>query len=840
MIFRNAMNIFSCFGRIIDAVICIFCIVGFSIELFYNSYTDYVEKILGLIGLVYCGYYFLICFRPIKRDWILAKGGFLIKVINFVLLIPFVLVLFFNWWDEKDFNPRNLVFDENLYIYNEEDRDILGVANVDVLKDSVFIKAHNLETIDGNLVVQRNKLSAVGMCEQKDPSLFWAVYYHFIDPGNQHMTTSEAGRKRAALIAILGFLLLNGLFVSTLISWFDRRRDLWIKGEINYKYFKRRWRLHKHYIVIGGSDVVVGIVEQLLKNKFRLSYPYVVIQTSTDVDALRRKLFSILTEQQQKSVVLYYGSCTSDEDLLRLGFNNAKEVYIIGEDTRTDDVDSYHDTINMECLNLICDIVNSNNNKWWNKLCVACGKDKELLLCRVMFEYQTTFSIFQFSDISDKIRDYINFRPFNYYETWAQRVLVNAEIKPEKILDNFVSRSDCYLPLEGANGITYNSDVYVHLFVVGMSRMGVALGIEAAHLAHFPNYTEQNKIRTKITFIDTNITENKDFFIGRFKELFKLSHWRYGTIQGDQLSWNCPHLPEKCDHLGGDFIDIEWEFVNGGIEQNAVQNYILSSTELNAKVTVAICLSESNRAHAAALYLDKKIYESKNLLQVLVYNRYGNAIIKSLQTKETRFPYQNKLKVFGASKDCVDLKYIKQIEELGTAIGDKYTQIKNEYINTAVKEAGQEDIEKREKDTKGYGGKSEAANFWSNIYNANTMWTKLRSVNFDGIEYSKEDKHKKSDEEMLADVEHNRWNLEQLLMNFRPLTSTEQSDVLTKQKTKNQYKQEMAHLNICSNKCLLEKLKEIDVVARAYDVGLTALLPELYQFYNAESSKNND
>lgn len=94
MIFRNAMNIFSCFGRIIDAIICIFCIAGFSIELFYNSCTDYVEKILGLIGLVYCGYYFLICFRPIKRDWILAKGGFLIKVINFVLLIPFVLVLF--------------------------------------------------------------------------------------------------------------------------------------------------------------------------------------------------------------------------------------------------------------------------------------------------------------------------------------------------------------------------------------------------------------------------------------------------------------------------------------------------------------------------------------------------------------------------------------------------------------------------------------------------------------------------------------------------------------------------------------------------------------------------
>lgn len=829
-------------GKCIDWVVFLSSLVGLVMEFLYPSIVCVPGCILGCIGILYCVYYLFMFFcLPIRRDWILAKGSFLIKVVNFVLLIPFVFTLVFSYScisksESNIFSPKNLVFDENLYTFNDKAIDTLGVANNEVSRNLLFQKTHNLETINDSIIIQKNKISDHEILKQEDPSLFWAIYYHFIDPGNQHMTTSETGRKIAALIAILGFLLLNGLLVSTLISWFDRRREQWIKGEINYRYFKRWWRLRKHYIVIGGSDMVVGIVKQLLKKNILHQYPYVIIQTSSDIDTLRRELFSILTEQQQKYVVLYYGSSTSPDDLLRLGFNNAEEVYIVGEDNRQDDVDSYHDTINMECLNLICEIVNPNN-KWWNKIGIARSVDKKLL-CRVMFEYQTTFSIFQFSDISDKIRDYINFRPFNYYETWAQRVLVNTELKPAKILDNFASESNCFLPLDGADGITCNSNAYVHLFVVGMSRMGVAMGIEAAHLAHFPNYTEQNKIRTKITFIDTNIVDDKDFLIGRFKELFKLSHWRYGTIQGDQLSWNCPHLPEKCDHLGGDFIDVEWEFVNGGIEQNAVQNYVLSSTELNAKVTIAICLPESNKSHAAALYLDKKIYESKNLLQVLVYNRYGNAIIKSLQTKETRFPYQNKLKVFGASKDCVDLKYIKQIEKLGTAIGDKYTQIKNEYINKAVKEAGQEDIEKREKDTKGYGGKSEAANFWSNIYNANTMWTKLRSVNFDGIEYSKGDNHKRGDEDILADVEHNRWNMEQLLMNFRPLTSIEQSDVLTKKKTKNQCKQDMAHLNICSNKCLIEKLKEIDVVARAYDVGLTALLPELYKFYNEESSKN--
>ena len=80
---------------------------------------------------------------------------------------------------------------------------------------------------------------------------------------------------------------------------------------------------------------------------------------------------------------------------------------------------------------------------------------------------------------------------------------------------------------------------------------------------------------------------------------------------------------------------------------------------------------------------------------------------------------------------------------------------------------------------------------------------------------------------LLSDVEHNRWNIEQLLMNFRPLTQDEQNDVFAKKKDKEELKGEMAHLNICSNKRLLE-LNTVDVVARAYDEGLTSLLPEIY------------
>ena len=770
-----------------DWCILLLCFWGFIMELIITSIADFTVCILGCLGIFYCIYYLFVFCSPIKRDWILAKGNFLIKVANFVLLIPFVITFVFTILG--NFSPKNLVFDENLYIYNN--MDTLGVVNHDTSRNSFYLKAHNLEAINDTIIVRRNKISDCEIRTQEDPSLFWTIYYHFIDPGNQHMTTSETGRKGAALIAILGFLLLNGLLVSTLISWFDRRRDQWIKGEIDYKYFKRWWRCRKHYIVIGGSDVVVGVVEQLLR---KYPYAYVLIQTSSDVDTLRRKLFSTISERQQAQIVIYYGSCTSEEDLLRLGLNNAEEVYLIGEDTRSDDVESYHDTLNMKCLELLRKLYMqtangkeitakaSDVNKFKERLKElekedqSERKEKEFrenaenaelelrwksrprLNCRVMFEYQTTFSVFQFFDIDEQMSTYINFKPFNYYEMWAQKVLVNREVEKDIIEANFNKLG--YLPLEGSEGITYGSDNYVHFFVVGMSRMGVAMGLEAAHLAHFPNYTEQNKIRTKITFIDTNAASEKDFFIGRFRDLFSLSHWRCANIdENGKLQWKSQdiHTPTGYDYLGGDFLDVEWEFINGGIEQDAIQDYILSCTSSKARVTIAICLPESNKAHAAALYLDKRIYESDRLLQVLVYNRNGSAIIDAISKNNMRYPYHGKLRSFGCAADCMAIDHVEISEYIGEQIDKAYNGDKEGNA-----------IEKEK-----YIGKSKEAMRWSSIYNGNTMWTKLRSIGFNPNEPVINEKSI----QVLADVEHNRWNIEELLMNFRPLTPLEQDDV---------------------------------------------------------------
>ena len=128
-----------------------------------------------------------------------------------------------------------------------------------------------------------------------------------------------------------------------------------------------------------------------------------------------------------------------------------------------------------------------------------------------------------------------------------------------------------------------------------------------------------------------------------------------------------------------------------------------------------------------------------------------------------------------------------------------------------------------------YKGKSSVANQWSSQYNGNMLWTKLRCIEYDGSSF--EDK-----EEIvstLADVEHNRWNVEELLMNFRPLTRKEQQqEIESNNVNKNILKSQMAHLDICSN----ARLVQIDKDARKYDEGLSKCLHRLY----TEISNIND
>lgn len=702
-----------------------YCAVGFGILsiilllAFDCCWLNWV--LIGLNALMGIGYYLYalrlwLCNKP-KFDWHLINGAFMRKVLVLVLLTPFIFALI-----------------------------------------SLCCGQIGKGLVTGETAELTNPL--------------WGAYYHFIDPGNQHIAEGNT-TWLATIIAICGVFLLNGVLISSIVGWIDKRKERYLQGLEPYKHFLKR---KEHYVIIGGSDIVEGIVEQIFETPQKNGeMPYILIQTSNNVEDFRHKLFSGLDIEQQKHIIIRYGNRNVKQDIEKLYLDKALEVYVIGEETRTDDMESYHDTMNMKCLNLIYEKVEGNT------FFAKSDKDNRLV-CYFMFEYQTTFNVFQYSEISEEIKKRINFKPFYYYEMWAQRVLVCKELENE---------ANCeYLPLERINGIKKSEDDYVHLVVVGMTRMGTALATQAALMAHYPNFVEKN-IRTKITLIDENADKEKNFYIDRYDRLFALSNWSYKEMVRsesgkDELKTVYTYKPTDCEHLGGDFLDVEWEFIQGSVAQLELQKYIEDSITEKTKMTIAICKDEPSRCLAAALNLEWRIYEKA--MQVLVYNRYDDALIKQLKNQgkyDIYSPFKNKIKAFGMASKCFSKERLEETESLALKFHREYKKDENAEIDKLT-------------------------DYWSNVYVSNTMWTKLRCVE------RKNETIDEKDIDILAEVEHNRWNIEKLIMSFRPLTKEEQVQARQSKKDKDSYKDKMAHLNICSN----DRLEEIDKGAKKYDIDI--------------------
>lgn len=766
----------------------------------YDEMASSITSVAGICGIVYFTFIVFVFLgsRP-RFDWHLVNGKYILKVISIVLLAPFSLSLVIS-------NSSNPVLSKDLL---SEDMDYVQE-----------------EAVAGNLSMEPTTVSDQLNADQEDLSLFWSVYYHFIDPGNQHMASGKEGKQWAALIAILGVFLVNGLLVSTIIGWVDTRKERWQKGAVRYKLLT--WR--RHYVILGVNDMVDGVVQQLLKkDKGCISFlkPYILIQTSQDVESFRRTLFSNLTQAQQKRIVIYYGSRTSQVDISKLGLGTALEVYVLGEEAGISDMESYHDTINMECLKCI-----SNEIADCRKF-ELCGEQDNRLVCRVMFEYQTSFNVFKITDIdTTKIR----FLPFNYYEQWAQNVLINRTVGEADESKQY------YLPLEGLKGIKSGDTAYVHLVVVGMSRMGIAMAIEAAQLAHYPNYETMGK-RTRITFIDNDADKESEFFRSRFRDLFALSHWSCADIAGDKLVWQ-KHEPELHEHLGGDFIDVEWEFINASIELEPVQNYLIdASSDKDARLTIAMCMPENSRAVAAAVYLPDKIFKSDSTLRVLVYQRLNEELLRQISDNNDR--YCKKIKAFGMAKECYDSYLTELSEHLNKAMSkaymdyqfrlqvermkeDGYTEEEARTILEARNAAEKNPVENKKRNN------IAAVGMWSNYYSIHSMWTKFRCV-------TTSDKHvfnpltEDLDEGMLNElghVEHNRWLIERLMLRFRPLTKEEQEQakiptLCSSPENMKKLKNSFAHLDICSNKIL----DKVDFNVSELDKELIkVLIPEYRRF----------
>ena len=791
----------------------------------------------SVMAILYIAY--AVCLYGFKRadfDWHLIHGHFLRKVCCLVILMPSLLTVVGDIFVET---PEELVYESQLYPEADEHM-------------------------------------AVNSHEQTSPNIFWTTYFHFIDPGNQHMSTTAVGRIWVVIVGMFGIFLLTGLLVSSIVGWFDNRKDNWTSGNIRYKV--RFLGKNKFAVVIGANEIAASVIRNLFSQKAgnEINYKaegknqYIILQTSRKAEDVRAELMSHLSENELKKVIIYNALRDSDEEIAHLYLEHATEIYVLGESTFLDGGETYHDTMNMTCVNKIAEYLAQAEQS------VDCSKSRKV--CKVMFEYQTTSSIFQFSDVSEKVKKYIVFIPFNRFESWARKVIVDGSYGEFK-----------YMPLEGP-GLKADSPEFVHLVIVGMSKMGIAMGVEALMQAHYLNSAQA---RTRITFIDMNADKEMTFFKGRYANMFELIKTRYIDASATAskslyaAAWEDPieagewaHLADK-DKNGKNvnFLDVEIEFIKGSVESDGVRECLKQiSADEKARLTIAVCLTCAHQAIAASLYMPIDVYKSQRLQQIWVYQRESDAILANLINPNN------------------DLRY-DMIRPFGMVYGefmyDRTVYLKALLVNMAYYVANPPENKKVEwpKDIADWSddGFQEARALWkelsvdktwSNKYFADSIYIKIRNLFPEDASFSSQDEVKKllladlkgtldkikkaiaKNMEALEVCEHNRWNMQQLLLGYAP-ADEELDKVFEKingggdkaeiEKDYKEWKEKNLHvstfkpkikndvkecpLRIHPNLCSFGHLDKVDSGAKKFDSDLCNAIPDIIMIVDANGIK---
>lgn len=580
----------------------------------------------------------------------------------------------------------------------------------------------------------------------------WQLYYNFSDSNQQDSIDSALGWRRAimALASFLGTIIFGGMLISTLSNMFERRVELYRNGLTHYS-------LKNHIVVIGAAPNAIGTVKRLLQTE---TDTLIAVLTMSDVDELRRSLNAQLGDAAMKRIVLNYGSRDSREDLTDICISSAKKVYVFGEDSEVDGKEQIHDSLNIKCVKIISELRKDCN---------------ELLPCIVAFDYLATYHIYQYADLENDVKNTLKFIPYNFNELWARKMFVGIQYNNDS--DRDVLRS----PLDYRPITSETSEDFVHLIIVGLSRIGEALALEAARICHFPNYRHK---KTKITIIDNNMQIEMDFFKQKCGELFNLCRWTY-TDEFNADNNTTGGISDKYRHLvtddkDADFIDIEWHFINGYDANIQVREYIEDCVcDTHAITTIAICLNETHKSLQAAMNLPNAVYEKS--IPVLVNQRQSNSMVKALKVG-TR--YTNLWPIGILSEDLEDqlitlIHYGKRINYLYNYHHANGKSPERMDDNAAAEQWENVKISKR----------------WSNIYSAATIWTKLRCLTgSDEVLPTKE--QIESHISILAPMEHNRWMVEELLLGYRPVNKQEDQAIDKDKQLKAVKKQQYIHYDI--------------------------------------------
>lgn len=564
----------------------------------------------------------------------------------------------------------------------------------------------------------------------------------------------------SSLIFLFGAFVFNGIIIGVITNSIEQRVNDHKEGRIHYL-------KSGHYIIMGYDEMVPSFISYVFgKDK----EAYILILTAKDTMGIRETLLKSFSEKLMERVIINYGHRISSESFTDIHLETAEEVFVVGNHTN-----AAHDAINVECVDSICRYLKEQKQRPSRITCV--------------FKDLDTYAAFKTSEIFGEVKDLgVEFVPYNFYSGWAKQVFV------KRLYRDFDNPGTEYkYPLVYGKGIKPDDEKYVHLVFVGTTNFAVAFAMEAAHVLHFPN---ADKAKTRITFIDVNADKEKDEFITRNRHFFEVQAYRYKDLSSEPK--DVPgYIGTECLMFTGDnanFLDVEFEFIKGDVFSKRVQDVISCwAEEHNSKQYLSIFLAMTDQRQNFVLGMNMPDEVYANEVPVFIRQNRSDNFVTNLRNADTKkeekkltYSVVNKNGEVN-SKDC-DARYAHiypfGMNETAFSADDhslKRAKLINYLYETAnyetykfqgilVLDAIPEDKIWEEANT--YWRKLSVALKWSNLYNAYTMRTKqrtLRAMRGLDIDDESHDYDTLSDYEVeqLALVEHNRWNVEKLLMGYR-------------------------------------------------------------------------
>lgn len=587
-----------------------------------------------------------------------------------------------------------------------------------------------------------------------------------LDPGAFVGSQAYGAVAFQLFVVLVGAALFTSFLIGAIGNLLSRRIESLTKGQYTYNF-------EDHILIFGSSSMLMNLLRQIGDTGRDI-----VIQTDRDVEQVRERITSYVNAKAMRNVYVIFGKRTSPLSLDNLHVATAHSIYVIGEDD-----EPQHDGLNLKC---------------WHFITEKCKEASGIKDCYLVLDRLTSHNVFSYRKESCST-DNLRLNIVSAVENMAQGVLVSGEVKSLKY------------PALDRDGITQDSDISVHLIVVGMTQVAYAMATTAAHICHFPNFKTKGK-KTKITFIQKDIRQELDFWMGHFDSLMDLSY-------SELVSWdkegrkNVVEMYPKPEYINPllsgykGFLDVEWEFIDAGVEDPNVREYIRECVRkdgVSEYLSFAFCGHEAEDNVAASLYLPKEVYANSEI-PVYVYQPLTRWVLAT--AKETD-RYSN-LYPFGMRTDCFD----PQQERLLWAKRISY-------------------LYEHCYDYAGMGSLSELNEIWymksdqyikqqSNVYAANSIPVKFRSI---GLNVAEREVITEDEVRILAETEHNRWNVERLLAGYSSLPFEKRMQLLADQlstseavadeakKEKKRLKnEEFKHADIAPYDELLDSSKDYDI-----------------------------